>query len=213
MKIVIAYLQAQDRFFTIKERKLITRVVRSRTEKFGRLLQLKGVINFVVSPISSSQGEGFVEGYTVRQDLIMLNIPPAYAVGTLTGSIAHELHHVARGWYMGTESSPPLIEAIFAEGLATAFEVEQVPQELPLHARYNIELIQCWFPRLKKQMWSTRHSDFQWFFQQKGPRANLGYKMGRCLVDQISHAYPHLTPATLARSSIEELVRLCDVLQ
>lgn len=120
----------------------------------------------------------------------------------------HEIHHIARGYCAMLEKGKHvLLNTVFSEGLATAFEVEQVPSRLPKYAKHNPLLIKTWLPRIAKEFSSKDYSYTEWFHGYKKPD-KLGYKIGKYLVDEIIKRNPSKTPTTLARVAAKKLLKM-----
>ena len=100
-----------------------------------------------------------------------------------------------------------LWNTVFSEGLANAFELEQVPGRLPKYARHNLSLIKKWLPHMAKEFSSTTFNYFAWFRGQGKPN-ELGYKIGKYLVDEIIKRHPSKTPASLARVDSKKLLKI-----
>lgn len=149
-------------------------------------------------------------GFTQAKDWIELTIPPGKIdYKNLERMLYHELHHIARGYCgMLEKGEHVLLNSIFSEGLATAFEVEQVPSILPKHAKYTRLLIKTWLPRMAKKFSSTKYSYPEWFYGLNGKPRRLGYKIGKYLVDEIIKRNPAQTPSTLAMVNSKKLLKM-----
>jgi uncharacterized protein YjaZ len=148
-------------------------------------------------------------GFTKAKEWIELTLPTGKIdYKDLEGTLYHEMHHIARGYCGMLEKAEHfLLDTIFSEGLATAFEVEQVSSRLPKHARYTSALVRTWLPRMAKEFSSTTFDYCEWFHGQGKP-AKLGYKIGKYLVDEIIQRNPSKTPAKLARTEAWELLKM-----
>lgn len=148
-------------------------------------------------------------GFTKAKDWIEITIPPRKIdYEDLDGMVYHEMHHIARGYCgMLEKGEHVFLNSIFSEGLATAFEVEQVPSRIPRSAKYTHLLVKTWLPRMAKKFSSTKYNYFEWFHGQGKPD-KLGYKIGKYLVDEIRKKYPSQTPVTLTRIDSRKLLKM-----
>ena len=148
-------------------------------------------------------------GFTKAKDWIEVTIPPGKIdYKDLEGMIYHEVHHIARGYCgMLEKGKHILLNNVFSEGLATAFEIEQVPHRLPRYARHIPSLIKKWLPRMAKEFSSTKFNYSAWFHGQGKPD-HLGYKIGKYLVDEIIRRDPSKTAANLVRVNAKKLLKM-----
>jgi len=176
------------------------------TSKATKLLKINNkYLYFTVYRFKSKTNSGF----TKAKDWIEITIPPGKIdYSDLEGTLYHEIHHIARGYYAMLEKGKHvLLNTIFSEGLATAFEIEQVPSRLPGYAKHNPLLIKTWLPRMAKEFLSTKYSYAEWFHGEKKPD-KLGYKIGKYLVDEIIKRNPSKTPTNLVRVDSKELLKM-----
>lgn len=148
-------------------------------------------------------------GFTKAKDWIEITIPPGVIdYKDLEGMLYHEIHHIARGYCgMLEKGEHVLLNTVFSEGLATVFEIEQVPSRLPGYAQHTSSLIKTWLSRMAKEFSSTKYNYFEWFHGDGKPD-KLGYKIGKYLVDEIKKRYPSETPISLARVDSQKLLKM-----
>jgi len=207
----ILFLKSKNDFAS-KEKRQIENSIREIAERAIDLLEIKGIINITVYPfVLEILGKPRVMGEAMSREWLGLTIPPkVYLPNDLKGIVYHELHHLARRftYYIEVGAHRSLVNSIFSEGLATAFEAEQVPQHTPICAGYDILELEKWFSELKKEMWNGNYNHDAWFFGKGEKPRWLGYKIGMYLVDQISINHPGLNLISLARADAKELLEL-----
>lgn len=206
----ILFLKSKNDFAP-KEKLQIKNSIREIADRVINLLEIKGIINITVYPfVWYIHGKPWVGGIEKSEEWVELTIPPKiYLHDDLEGILCHELHHLARRYCTYTEigGHKSLLNAIFSEGLATVFEMEQVPQRMPVCAGYDILELKKWFPELRKEMWSNNYNGEAWFLG-KGKPWWLGYKIGEYLVDQISINHPGINLNSLTRTNVKDLLEL-----
>jgi len=208
MKINIVFLQTEKEFTTEEKRK-IKLFIETAVRKSEKLLDLKNkIINFTVYPRKGK----YSTGITNRLDWIHSDIIKKFTEYDIESFIYHEMHHIAREIF-AYSTSKPLLDILFAEGLATSFEIEQFPKKIPSHAKYTGDLVKKWLPEFKKQGLNSSNFDYyEWFWGGGGEKPkSLGYKIGTYLIDQIKKNHPNLTAAKLAKVKTKELLRLSKV--
>jgi len=206
----ILFLKSKNDFAP-EEKREIENSIREVADRTINLLKIKGIINITVYPfVWYILGKPWVGGVTKSKEWFELTVPPKiYLPDDLEGIVYHELHHIAREYscYTGIGGHRSLLNSIFSEGLATAFEMEQVPQRMPVCADYDILELKKWFPELKEEMWNSNYNHEAWFLG-KGKPWWLGYKIGKYLVDQISINHSSLSLISLVRANVKELLEL-----
>ena len=184
-------------------RSLIVRV----TGKTAKILKIKNKsLYFTVYRFSRRKTNS---GFTKTKDWIEITIPLGKIdYKDLEGMVYHEMHHIARGYCgMLEKGEHVLLNSVFSEGLATVFELEQVPGRLPKYARHVPSLIKKWLPRMEKEFLSTKYNHSAWFHGQGKPD-HLGYKIGKYLVDEIIRRNPSKAPISLARVNAKKLLKM-----
>lgn len=121
------------------------------------------------------------------------------------------MYHIAGGYYFFQKKKPSLLEALFSEGLAVVFEMEQIPKRIPVYTKYNTDFIEKWLPEVKKEKFNKSYSHDEWFWGKKGKPYHLGYKLGTYLVNQIKKRNPKLTADKLAAKSTKTLLKLSGI--
>ena len=206
----ILFLKSKNDFAP-EEKRQIENSIREIADRAINLLEIKGIINITVYPfVWYILGKPWVGGVTKSKEWFELTIPPKiYLPGDLEGIVCHELHHIARKYSIYTEigEHKSLLNSIFSEGLATAFEIQQVPQRIPVCAGYDIVELKKWFPELREEMWNSNYNHEAWFLG-KGKPWWLGYKIGMYLVEKISITHPDLNLNSLVRADVKELLEL-----
>lgn len=192
--------------FSLGDKQRLESFILRITGKAVRILKINNkTICFTVYRFKGKTNSGF----TKTKDWIEITIPPGKIdYKDLDGMLYHEIHHIARGYSaMMEKGEHVLLNTIFSEGLATAFEIEQVPSRLPEYAKHNSILIKTWLPRIVKEFLSKNYSYAEWFHGDKKPD-KLGYKIGKYLVDEIIKRNPSKTPTNLVGVSSKELLKM-----
>lgn len=207
MKAKIYFLES-NRDFSVDDKKKITRLVNKVFRDTASIFDMKTDVNFTFYRFGKKNG-----GFTQAKDWIALTIPKGkidYA--DLEGTLYHELHHVVRGYVGYLESGKHfLLNSLFSEGLATALEIEKQSNSVKTtHDKYTLSFVRKWLPEIKKELYSTTYDYHAWFHGEGKPR-QLGYRIGKYLVDQIRKHYPDLTHKDLARKDAKELLKLSKV--
>lgn len=99
------------------------------------------------------------------------------------------------------------MEALFSEGLATYFEIEQIPNRTPKYSKYTNSFIKKWLPEVRKQNLFSKFSYEEWFLG-RGKLEQLGFKIGTYLVHQIKKNHPELKTKDLTNKSPRVLLIL-----
>ena len=192
--------------FSLSDRKRVRSSIAKTARKAAKLLKIKSkVVYFTVYRFKGKTNSGF----TKAKDWIEITIPPGKIdYKDLEGMLYHEIHHIARGYCgMLEKGEHVLLNTVFSEGLATAFELEQVPRYVLDYARYDLSLIKKWLPRIAKEFSSTKYNHSAWF-HGRGKSDKIGYKIGKYLVDEIIRKNPSKTPANLARVDSKKLLKM-----
>jgi uncharacterized protein YjaZ len=204
----IVFLES-GRKFSLQQQRYIEKIILGSVNQAGSILGFAGPIKFEVYPAEEPILDSdplFIGGKAMTQHCIRVDIPPGLIGETeLKGTTFHETHHLGRGYYYSLEGIC-LLEAVFAEGLATVFEKQQVPQKIPAYSIYEFNLLEKFFQQLREQKWDISYNHEDWFFGE-GERWWLGYKMGTYLVEQAIKRYPDETAASLVKISAEELLQ------
>ena len=193
--------------FSLSEKKRINLLILKIAHKVSKFLKIKNKsVYFTVYRFNRSKTNG---GFTKAKDGIEITIPRGKIdYKDLEGILYHEMHHIARGYCgMLEKGEHVMLDTMFSEGLATAFEMEQVPHRLPKYARHTPSLIKKWLPLMAKKFSSTKFNYLEWFHGQGKPK-QLGYKIGKYLVDEIIRKNPSQTPSTLARLDSKKLLKM-----
>lgn len=197
--------------FTRKEKQRIKSIIRNTASRAAKILNLdrKSIINYTVYLFDRK----YVGAFTQAEDWIILSIPRRkFNPEELRGIIYHEMHHIKREFCGYTKKKITLLEALFSEGLATVFEMEQVPKRVPKHAKYTKSLIKRWLPKLRKEnLLSSSFSYDEWFLGARNKPKQLGYKIGTYLIHQIQKNHPHLTLENLNKKNTKDLLKLSKV--
>jgi len=207
MKSILVFLEATTSFKK-EEKKKIEALTRRVCRDASRELGISTPVVFTFYRFGKKNG-----GSTQAKDWINIRIPRgALDYKDLEGMLYHEMHHIARGycWYL-EKGRHFLLNSLFSEGLATAFEVDkQAPSRKITHDKYTRALIEKWLPQAKNELYAKYYSYDAWF-HGKGKPKQLGYKLGTHLVREIKKHHPHLTHKELATKSAKELLKLSKV--
>lgn len=206
MKINIFFLES-DIKFTKKYKTRLEGIIRDSARWAAKILRIqRKVINFTVYPCKSSS----TSGCSQAKEWIILNIDKKYPKIKLKGLVCHEMHHIKTG-FCNYSRQRTFLDALFLEGLAVDFQVEQL-KKTPRYARYNSKLLRKWLPVLKKQnLLSKDYNYYEWFWGQGKKPKFLGYKLAKYLMDQIQKNYPDLTIIELTKKKPKDLLKLSKV--
>jgi len=188
------------------DRKRVRSCIVKTARKTAKILKIKNkAVYFTIYRFKGKTNLGF----TKAKDWIEITIPPGKIdYRDLEGMVYHEMHHIARGYCdMLEKGEHALLNTVFSEGLAIAFEIEQVPHRLKRYARHEPSLMKKWLPRMAKEFLSTTYNYFAWFHGEGKPD-KLGYKIGKYLVDEIIRRNPSKTPVNLARIDSKKLLKM-----
>lgn len=121
-------------------------------------------------------------------------------------AVPHECHHAVRG-YHGDTWQGSIMEAVVAEGLASAFESEVSGQQAPM-SKYPPE-VKEWLEEIKTvgEDWDYR----EWFSGPSNGRFHVGYKVGKYIVDRALANYPGQTAGQLIHESTEEILGMANI--
>ena len=125
------------------------------------------------------------------------------AANTLRETLFHEIHHLVRGWtFEGSTTGKRMIDAVVAEGLATAFERDAADAN-PLWGQYDPEVVPAWVEELIPV---PDFRDYEiWMFEHPDGRKWIGYRAGTYIADQAIAATGE-TAATLATMPTDEIL-------
>lgn len=203
------FIESQGDFSSV-EKKKITEIAARTYSRSSSLLGLPATVNITFYRFGSKNG-----GFTQAKDWISVTIPKGKInYVDLEAMLYHELHHIARGYAGYTEGKFKhfLLNSLFSEGLATAFEIDMQPKgRVSTHDKYTARLVRTWLPRTKSELYSTTKYDYASWFHGAGRPKQLGYKLGKYLVDEIRKNHPKLTHKDLVREEAKKLLRLSKV--
>ncbi len=204
MKINIVFLKS-ERDFSKRQKQRIRDIIRDSCKSAVRLLEIKEpVVNFTVYPFDKN----YIGGSAQAKDFINISIPRKdFSEDYLKSIVYHEMHHVKRG-YVGYAENISLLESLFAEGLATVFALEQVPEYVPKWSRYSKRTVEKWLPEVKKEKYKTKYSHDEWFFGAKKKPLQLGYKLGVYFIRRIQKNHPDLELETLTDKNAKDLLKM-----
>jgi len=209
MKINIVFLKSKNDF-TQKDKNRLKEIINRTIKDASRILEIKEeIINFIIYPFVGNflLTQGGIHSKEWIELIIFPDLNKAPKMENLIKSfVYHEMHHLSRGfvqYHFGEK--PTLIEAIFAEGLATAFEEENILDYKSQSSVYEPAFIQRQLPEIKKQKYNVDY-DYNQYFSQSG----FGYKIGKYFVDLIFNRFPYLNSRMLVRTSVTELLELLD---
>lgn len=206
----IIFLKSKNSF-TEKEKKEIGSIIKNSATHAAKLLKLERdrTINFTVYRF----GKKHISGYAQAEDWIKITIPQRKLdKNELKAIICHEMNHLKRGFCGYTEKKVSFLGALFAEGLATVFETEQVAKRIPESSKYTDKFIKKWLPVLKKEdLTTSRFSYDEWFSGQGNKPKRLGYKIGTYLVRSIQINHPKLTSEELVDKNVKQLLKLAKI--
>lgn len=126
------------------------------------------------------------------------------AARQLRFTLFHELHHQARGWFVeGAPARTSLMDAVVAEGLASAFARDAAGHDAPW-ATYPAD-VSHWVAELREL---PPDADYrQWMVQHPDGRRWIGYRAGTFLAD-LAMAASGRTAAQLVNAPVGEILAL-----
>lgn len=207
MKSNIIFIQSEGEFSEDDEKKIIAlveRIFSDASEKLG----IYTAVNFTFYRFGAKNG-----GFTQAKDWIAVTIPKGKIdFIDLEPMLYHEFHHIVRGYCGYLENGKHfLLNSLFSEGLATDFELEHSkPERKMTHHKYTQALVKKWLPEAKKEFYSTIY-DYDSWFHGKGKPKQLGYKLGKYLVDQVKKNHPELSQKDLAKKDAKDLLKLSGI--
>jgi len=210
MRFNIIFIQSK-KVFNKKVKRRIENIIRNTAKDAAKILDLRQnhLINFTVY----SFDKNYIGGFTQAEDFIQISIPERKKLNEedLKSTIYHEIHHIKKGYFGYAKKRFSLLEALFSEGLATVFALEQVPKYIPKWSKYRKNLINKWLPQVKKEKFKVNYSHDEWFFGARGKPFQLGYKIGTYLINQIKKNHPKLTTKKLTKKNTKVLLKLSKV--
>jgi uncharacterized protein YjaZ len=208
MEVKLFFIESHNEFSTA-EKKKITNLTQKVFKDTAQLLKITNDVNITFYRWGKKNG-----GFTQAKDWIKVTIPKDLIdYRDLEAMLYHELHHTVRGYagYMEV-GRHYLLNSLFSEGLATAFELEkQQHGRKATHGTYTMKLVEEWLPQTKKELLSTTHYDYPGWFHGNGRPKQLGYKLGKYLYDEVKKHHPKLTHKNLVKKDARELLRLSKV--
>lgn len=208
MKAKILFIESAESFSKPEKAKITTLTEKVFSDAV-RILGLNTDVNFTFYRFGEKN-----RGFTQAKDWIAVTLPKGKIdYVDLEGMLYHEIHHTVRGYAGFLEKEKHyLLNSMFSEGLATAFEIEkQDKARKTTHHVYTSVLVKKWLPLTKKELYSTTAYDYAGWFKGVGRSKQLGYKIGKYLVDQIKKNHPELSHKDLIRKDAKELLRLSGV--
>jgi uncharacterized protein YjaZ len=205
MEAKLFFIESRNEFSSSDKNK-ITSLSQRVFKDTARLLGITNDVNITFYRWGKKNG-----GFTQAKDWIKVTIPKgSIDYLDLEAMLYHELHHTVRGYAGYMENGKHyLLNSLFSEGLATAFELDKEPKgRKSTHGRYTMKLVEEWLPQTKEELYSTTNYDYAGWFHGKGRPKQLGYKLGKYLYDEIKKHNPELTHKDLVKKEAKELLRL-----
>jgi len=197
--------------FDKRKRQKIAKIIKETTKHVAEILKLDNncIINFTIYPFDKD----YLGSFTQAEDFIQISVPRNKKLNgeEIRSTIYHEMHHIKRGFFGFSKNEVSLLDALFSEGLATVFALEQVPSYIPKWSKYTKTFIKKWLPQVKKQKFNTNYSHDEWFFGAKDKPFQLGYKLGAYFINQIKKNHPKLTALKLVKKNAKDLLKLSKV--
>lgn len=202
MLLNLIFIQS-NKEFSDSDQKKITALAKAVFKDTHKKLGIPGVVN--ITFYRTGKGNG---GYTQAKDWIQVTVPKGKIdFVDLESMLYHELHHIVRG-YNGYKTDLTLLDTIFAEGLAADFELDNSqPERKKTHYKYTKALVKKWLPEAKKEFSSNEYNYWSWF-HGKGKPKQLGYKLGKYLVDEVCKNHPQLTQKDIAKLDTKKLLQM-----
>jgi len=209
MKANPIFIESSKEFSETDKKKIIVLVQRIFTDA-AKILGINKSVNITFYRRGKTNS-----GFTQAKDWIAVTIPKgSIDYADLEAMLYHELHHTVRGYagYMEDGKKHYLLNSLFSEGLATTFELEKEPiGRKSTHGTYTMPLVRKWLHQTKAELYSTTNYDYEGWFHGKGRPKQLGYKLGKYLVDEINKHHPELTHKDLVKRDAKDLLKLSKV--
>lgn len=198
----------------------IRRTVKKVLHRTDKMLDLEN-LDIVVreqSDVASLQDLGGLGGSCPNAHLVQIVLDPKHAElkkrlpEFLAYTLAHELHHVARGYNLSSAEPITFWDALVGEGLADAFASEITDNRAvwtqPLDRRAHRRLKKRLQPLLNQRLSDQDYAD--WFAVgnlNKHISRWTGYSLGFALVQQYLHSHPKEDAATLVDIKSKKMAR------
>lgn len=208
------FLDSDDqRHFPADDRRVIHSICTDAEPKIRSALPLlPAMIEFAAQTGSRVIPEVGSLGMAVSLDRIIWVVDPHHSGGIaavaqkhLFAMLAHECHHLTRGWVFEENPQRPysMLEAVVSEGLATAFQ-RDITGVTPLWGAYP-EQASIWVQELLSLQADATYQ--HWMFQHPDGRKWIGYKAGTYLADKAFQS-TGLTAAELVSIPAQEILRM-----
>jgi len=219
MRIKVIFLSSSTNFSRTDKNKIRSIILEHARRAASALRFRASEFTFTVYPW---ERDG-VHAFTQAKDWVRVTINPrqlafkrkrAKMIERLIYIVYHEMHHAARGYtgHLPGKKQHILMNSIFSEGLADIFAREQYPSKYVLKVTsYNLRQVKKWLPRLRKIKWRREFFGDPWLSGGQGKPKNLGYKIGRYLVENVKKHHPRLNTAKLAREDAKKILKLSAV--
>lgn len=208
MEVKLFFIESRNEFLTAEKNKISNLAQKVFKDTTG-LLGITSDVNITFYRWGRRNG-----GFAQAKDWIKVTLPKgSIDYLDLEAMLYHELHHTVRGYAGYMENGKHhLLNSLFSEGLATAFELDNEPKDRKsTHGTYTAKLVEKWLPLTKKELYSTTRYDYAGWFHGHGRPKQLGYKLGKYLYDEIKRHHPELTHKDLVKKDAKELLKLSEV--
>lgn len=195
--------------FSLEEKKKILAIIERVFNISKEELGIKTNVNLTLYRFGNHNN-----GFTKAKDWVEVTLPKGKIdYIDLETMLFHEMHHIARGYCGLLEKGKHyLLNSLFSEGLATAFEVEHaLPGRKMTHDKYSLAIIEKWLPKMKKEFYDTKNYNYSGWFQGKGKPKQLGYKIGKYLADEVRKNNSQMSHKDLVLKNAKELLKLSKV--
>lgn len=131
------------------------------------------------------------------------------ASANLRATLFHECHHLVRLWVGGEKiRSGSVMDAVVAEGMATAFE-RDFTGRVPLWSVYPVD-VAGWVSELLALPKSELRFRDRWMYQHPDGRRWIAYRAGTYVVDR-ARAASHRSAADLVLVPTDAILKLAAV--
>lgn len=191
--------------FTSLQKAEIDRHIRRAAVHAAELLPLSPPIRFCVYSIEDYMRDydapyriAGVAQWQHGVDIAIKRLPIRLRAVSIHRTVFHELHHIARGYVLDLRRAP-LIDRVFGEGLAIAFEDLGCPAGEEF-VSYDDSVWDALL-RFTQEMTLREYDHTLWSIAEI-------YRLGKALVDRVLQAHPNTTPASLVNTESLELWRM-----
>ncbi len=212
-RVEFRFIDSAAHAFAVEERGLIRDIGEATVAELSGILEgLPTLITVTVEAgpgVIPETGDG---GLAAAPGRIAWTVDPARPGGVaaiarthLRATLAHEIHHLARGWTVeGGTAGSRMIDAAVSEGLATVF-ARDVTGSDPPWGHYDSTEADGWVDELLEVPNLATYQT--WMFQHPDGRRWIGYRAGAYIADRAKEAC-RCSAADLVRTATDEIIEM-----